>query len=105
MNKEFEEWEKETRVKRRGNTPLMDMYRTWNHQQSKIQSLTKRIEILEHDNKKLVEMGRFYGDKDNWEVLSDYKGLINVANIGDHEGLSDRGERARETMKELKGEY
>jgi saccharopine dehydrogenase-like NADP-dependent oxidoreductase len=81
---------------------------------NKIQSLTKRIEILEHDNKKLVETVRFYGDKGNWENVEaeHYKEAIKLDDCGYldvnkvyTDAIRYGGKRARETMKELRGEY
>lgn len=61
---------------------------------------SERIQELEVELEKAKKELRFYGNTENYEP-KDYKGLHYVQAIGGAEGISDRGERARQVLKEL----
>lgn len=59
----------------------------------------KEIDFLKE---KLRELTDFYGEKENYTKLLDYKGLHYVTNIGSE--LTDQGDLARKIKKEVFGD-
>lgn len=92
----------------------MSKCRTTHHnacdcREEKFAEMQKRVEELEAREKKLVDALRFYGDRDNWTVVSETIQQCSTMIVGDdHDNyiLGNKhsftgGRVARDTLKEL----